>query len=150
MSESVLKCYSILKLVFKIQSKQKRAQRNYNFPWQTHSKTQDTEAMWLISFPLLPFLFFFFLNMLSYTSQIFSASLSLEHLGTIMPTKSILLAPGRKTWIPALIFPGCITLLLLYSNSSSKEQKPGRNPLFFICLPTPHCSQEPSSTRKDR
>lgn len=66
-----------------------------------------------------------------------SAAPSLEHLSIIMPDTSILLAWPKNldhsTGSPRLPH---FSLLLLYSDSSSEEQKPGSNPLSFICVPS--------------
>ena len=71
---SLKTCYLILKPVFKTQSKHKRAERVYNFPWHRYSKTEDPKAIWLF---FSPSVIFFTKHAILHKSDI-SATPSLE------------------------------------------------------------------------
>lgn len=120
--------YPILKPVFKIQSKQKRAQRGCNFPWQRHSKTQDTKAMWLISFSSVAFKNkkHVTLHVRHFCRPVTRAS------GHNYAIQVNIASTWQKTWITAFVLLGCITFLCCFSILPQVQR--GRNPGGTLCL----------------
>lgn len=125
---SLKTCYLILKPVFKTQSKHKRAQRVYNFPWLRHSKTQDTKAIWPFPpTPCYPFYKTCYFTQVRYLCRPITRTPEHNHARHVN-----IASTWKKTWITAQVLLGCITFLCCFSILTQVQRS--RNQGATLCL----------------